>query len=428
MKILIVSNSPWRSDNSFGNSFSNIFNGIENIEIANIYCKYGMPQNGIVSKYFQITEKSLINNLLKGKPSGKEIFEISEKKSTVDDGEAAFNKMKRHKIIPMFWAQALIWKIGRWKSPELIKFVDDFKPDLLFIPIYYSHYLHDINRFILKRFNIPAIGYVSDDVYTLRQFSLSPLYWLDRFILRPKMKKVFFWCKTVYVISEIQRKEYCDIFGDKFKVLTKCLDFGDKNKLEFKEPDKIIKLLYAGNVSKGRYKILLKLAKTIGEINIDGKKMQLDIYTSTPLKDRQKLSLNIDGCSELHPPVSYEEIKEIQKNSDILVHAEAFNLKERLSVHQSFSTKIVDYLASNRCILAIGAPDCASIKYFIDNDCAAVAKTPEEIKQRLMELLNDKALLRKYAEKAWQSGKNNHERSKMQSELYNEIKLTIGEK
>ncbi|MBE6827707.1 MAG: glycosyltransferase family 4 protein [Ruminococcaceae bacterium] len=425
MRILIVSNSPWRSDNSFGNSFSNIFEGIDNIEIANICCKYGAPQNNVASKYFRITEKSLINNLLKGKPSGEEVF--AEKTDSVSDmsGEATFNKVKKYKSIPMYWARALIWKIGRWKSGELIRFLDDFKPEILFIPVYYSHYIHDINKFIIDRYNIPCVGYVSDDVYTLRQFSLSPFYWIDRLILRPKMKKVFSWCKTVYVISETQRREYAEIFGDKFKILTKCADFSDENKPAFKAPSETLKLVYAGNVSRGRYKILARLCSSIKELNSDGKKFFLDIYTSTPLSDRQRSALNIDGSSQLHPPVSYNEILMIQKQADILVHAEAFDLREKLVTHQSFSTKIVDYLASGRCILAIGDSFCASVQYFIDNDCGAVAQTPDEIEQRLRELYDNKDLLSGYADKAWESGRRNHQRSVMQKELYAELEKAL---
>lgn len=426
MKILIVSNSPWRSDNSFGNSFSNIFEGIPDIEVANIYCKYGKPQNNVVSRYFQITEKSLIKNLIKKTPSGQEVFPEPEDEITVDSGEATFNKFKGHKNIPMYWARALIWKIGRWKSPELIKFVDDFKPDLVFIPVYYSHYIHDINKFVLKRFGIPAMGYVSDDVYTLKQFSLSPFFWIDRLMVRPIMKRVFSWCKTVYVISEIQRREYAAIFGDKFKVLTKCADFSDENKPSFKEPEDVLKIVYAGNVSKGRYKILAKLAEVVRERNSEAQKFVLDIYTSTPLKDGEKEALN-GGGSTLHPPVSYSEIREIQAKADILVHAEAFDLRERLAVHQSFSTKIVDYVASNRCIFAIGSDTCSSIQYFLDNNCAAVAVYNEEIGKKLDELAKNPELLRLYADKAWESGKKHHQRSKMQKELYEDLHNAIRE-
>ncbi len=428
MRIIIVSNSPWRSDNSFGNSFSNIFDGIENIEIANIYCKYGQPQNNCVSRCFQITEKSLIKNLIKGSPSGKEVFKDEFNKEVLtelNDGVETFKKFSKHRNQLVKWARAIIWKTGKWKSPELTKFVDDFKPDLVFIPVYYSHYIHDINKFILKRFNIHALGYVSDDVYTMKQFSLSPFYWLDRLMLRPKMKKVFSWCKTVYVISETQRREYAKIFGDKFKILTKCADFDDNQKPEFKQPDEILKMTYAGNVSHGRYLILSALAKAVKNLNSSGTKFLLDIYTSTPLTERQTANLNIEGASVLHPPVSYKEILEIQKQSDILVHAEAFDLKEKLLTHQSFSTKIVDYLAANRCILAIGDSSCASIQYFVDNGCGAVATGKDEIEPQLKKLYDDKSLLGFYASKAWKAGKKNHQRAKMQEDLVKELNKAI---
>lgn len=426
MRVLIVSNSPWRSDTSFGNSFTNIFEGIPDLEIAHIYCKFGRPQTNVASRFFQITEKSIIKSILKHTPSGREVFQEAEETPDERRDEETFNRIKRHKNIPMYWARAMIWKTGKWKSQALIDFLDDFKPELLFIPIYYSHYLHDINRFVLKRYNIPAVGYVSDDVYTLKQFSLSPFYWIDRFILRPKIKKVFSWCKKVYVISETQRREYSKIFDNEFEVLTKCASFSDENKPAFKAPQMPLKMIYAGNVSKGRGKILCSLAQSVREQNEKENSFILDIYTATPLADKVKDSLNGGGVT-LHPPVSYEEICKIQAAADILVHAEAFDLKERLCVHQSFSTKIVDYIASNRCILAIGSNTCASIQYFIENDCAAVAASPTEISKRLSELKETPLLLEEYAEKAWQSGKKHHERSKMQESLLQGLQNAVKE-
>ena len=424
MKILIVSNSPLRNDNSFGNSFSNIFEGIPDIEIANIYCKYGKPQSNIGSRFFQITEKSLIKNLIKGTPSGKEVYMEEETEKKLDDGEATFNKMRKHRTVPVFWARALIWKICRWKSKELKAFVDDFKPDLLFVPIYFSHYIHDINKFIKDRFNIPVLGYVSDDVYIMEHYKGSILLWIDKMIMRSRMRKVFSWCKTIYVISETQKREYTEIFGDKFKILTKCADFTDENKPPFKEPESVLKMVYAGNISVGRYEILAELAKSVENINKDDKKYELDIYTLTDLTDEQKQTLNTESV-HLLPPVNYEKLREIQANADILVHAEAFHKQECLAVHQSFSTKIVDYLATNRCILAIGSDYCSSIQYFIDNECGAVAKSVDEIETRLRELDENRDLFHFYADKAWESGKRNHDEYKIKKMVYDDIKNVI---
>lgn len=421
MRILIVSNSPLRSDNSFGNTFINIFEDIPDIEIANIYCKYGKPQNNIGSKYYQITEKTLINSFLKGTPSGKEVFQEEETEKKLDDGEATFNKMRNHRTVPVFWARALIWKIFRWKTKELKKFVDEFQPELLFVPVYFSHYIHDINKFVKDRFNIPVLGYVSDDVYIMDHYKGSFLLWLDKKIMRSKMKKVFSWCKTVYVISEVQKREYTEIFGDKFKILTKCADFADENKPAFKEPSDVLKMVYAGNISIGRYEILAELTKTVENINKDGKKFELDIYTLTPLTDEQQKCLNTESV-HLLPPVNYEKLREIQANADILVHAESFQKQECLAVHQSFSTKIVDYMATNRCIFAIGDDYCSSIQYFIENECGVVAKSYEEIETRLRELDENRDLFKYYADKAWESGKRNHDKKKIKTMVYEDIK------
>lgn len=409
MKILVLSSTPWSNDNSFGNTFSNIFEGIDDIEVANISCRPGLPTSCVVKRYFQITEKSLIKNLIKKSfPTGIETKVDDNKidKSFSENIKAReFGSKKRWQIL--FWMRDLIWKLGRWKSQALIDFIEDFKPDVIFQPVYFSSYLNDIVDFIKKYTNVPMVGYVSDDCYTLKQFSLSPLYWIDRLYKRRKVKRTIEQCEILYVISDVQKEEYEKIFTPPCKILTKCADFSDDKKPEFKAPENILKIVYAGNISKGRYEILSELAKSIEEINQDSKKIQMDIYTLTPLKDKQKKVLSTDSV-HLHPPVSYDEIREIQKNSDILLHCEGFSLKEKLAVHQSFSTKIVDYLETNRCILAIGDDYCASIRYFIDKDCGATATNKNEIKPCLLDLCNNHDLLKQYADKAWETGKKNH--------------------
>ncbi|MBQ4573413.1 MAG: hypothetical protein IJA80_09070 [Clostridia bacterium] len=409
MKILVLSSTPWSNDNSFGNTFSNIFEGIDDIEVANISCRPGKPTSYLVKRYFQITEKALIKNIFnKSFPTGTEIkTDDKEIDSSFSENIKAreFGRKNRWQIL--FWVRDIIWKIGCWKSQELIDFIDDYKPDVLFMPIYFSSYLNDILLFIKKHTDVPMIGYISDDNYTLKQFSLSPFYWLERLYKRRKVKKSVNKCDLLYVISDVQKEEYEKIFNPPCKILTKCADFSDNRKPDFKEPDEVLKIVYAGNISSGRYEILSELAKSIEGINSNGKKFQMDIYTLTPLKEKQKNVLSTDSV-HLHPPVSYDEIREIQKNSDILLHCEGFSLKEKLAVHQSFSTKIVDYLETNRCILAIGDDYCASIKYFIDNNCGAVATSKKEIKPCLMKLCSNHDLLKQYADNAWESGKKKH--------------------
>ena len=66
MRILMLSQYPWKKDNSFGNTYSSIFGKIEGIEIAHIYLMEGQPDNEeVVTHYYQIPEKEIMRSCLK---------------------------------------------------------------------------------------------------------------------------------------------------------------------------------------------------------------------------------------------------------------------------------------------------------------------------------------------------------------------------
>jgi len=425
MRILVLSNTPWSNDNSFGNSFSNIFEGISELEFANIYCRYGRPSNNIVKKYYQITEKSLLRNLFnKNYPSGKEITD-NEYVSLSKSESNILNHARKNRLQIYFIIREIIWKIGRWKSKEFERFIIDFKPDLLFQPVYYSGYLNDIALYIKRLTNVPMICYVSDDVYTLRQFSLSPLFWLRRLLIRPKIKKIINKCSLLYVISDMQKKEYEKCFGVRCKILTKGADFSGEPSLK-ESCDGPITLVYTGNIGSGRWKMLALLAKAIKEANKEQVRAKLHIYTMTPVSKRIKDMLNIENSSYLMGGVPFSEVKQIQQDADVLVHVESFSLKERLKARQSFSTKLVDYFHACRCIFAIGSMDLASIYHLHKNDAAVIATSKDEIKKRLNDIINDPGLLRKYAINAWKCGRFNHQITDIRSNLMKDIKEALG--
>lgn len=426
MRILILSDTPWNKDNSFGNSFSNIFEGISNIEIANIYCKYGNTDCNIVKRSFQITEKSLIKNLLnKNLPSGIETNSFKAIELNITE-EHTFNQVRKQRLQVYFWMRDLIWKIGRWKSSELKRFIDDFRPDLIFQPVYYSNYLSDIALFIKKYTNVPMLGYISDDCYTLKQFSLSPFYWIDRLYKRRKVKKVINNCEILYVISDIQKKEYEKIFNTPCKVLTKGAKFGEERPV-YKSTNENIRLLYAGNLSAGRQKTLSLISKTIANFNRNGVLITLDIYSASPIKKQNLKIFNENGC-KFHGSVSYNEILNIQKECDLLIHIEGMSLKERCAVHQSFSTKIVDFFEMAKPILAVGPKDVASMDYLIRNDAAITATSEKELEEKLRMIIENPKIIKEYGDKAWDCGKRNHQIDNIQKMLKDDFENLIEKK
>ena len=211
MRILVVTDVLWRDDNGVGNSYSNIFKNFPNAEIANICCQQGESNNSISSKCFQISETSILKNLKRSTyPSGD-----VEKKMAVVSGEnkesALFSFVKKSRLQIFFWIRNCIWKLGRWKSVELKKFIDDFQPDLIFAQLQDKIYLNNLVSYIQHYTAKPLCLYAWDDIYSLRQFSLSPFFWIDRFMQRRSIRKVVKQSQILYTISEMQKMEYAKL-------------------------------------------------------------------------------------------------------------------------------------------------------------------------------------------------------------------------
>lgn len=323
----------------------------------------------------------------------------------------------------MFWGRNLIWKIGRWKSAQLKDFLDDFQPDLIFQPIYSMPYINEIALFVKEYTKVPMLGYISDDNYTLRQFSLSPLYWANRLMDRKKVKAVIEKCEVLYVISQIQKEEYEKIFTPPCKILTKCGDFTDILP-ETKIFGDRIKMLYAGNIGGGRWESLALISAAVCRLNQEGHKIQFDIYSGTPQTKKMKKTLNLTG-SRLHNAVSYAEISDMQQKSDIVVHVEGLSLKSRMAVHQSFSTKLVDYFAMGKCIFAIGTEDMASIKHLKENNAAVVAESKAMVYKQLRWLLSDTFRILEYGKNAYRCGIRHHRKKEMQDMLMQDMQKAI---
>jgi hypothetical protein len=429
IKILVISQVPWREENSVGNSFSNIFGGIENIEIANIYCGVGLPNTNLVKNFYQTNERMLLKNILSKKNKAgfsfhnNDLLTADHVVSDATNDVSKFKFFQKNRLLIFLWFREIIWRFGRWKSPEMKKFIDDFNPDIIFLPIFYPVFMNRIGLFVRKYSNKKMVGYISDDHYTLQQYSLNPFFWIDRLINRSFVKKAIDACEILYVISEIQKNDYDKCFQKNCKILYKGANF-DKQVSQIKNKVNLpIQFLFSGNIIAGRYKTLGEIGIALDKINSNGVKAILTIYTNSVLTNDMIKVLSCKSI-QLKEPVSYTEILKIQANSDVLVHVESFNKKERLLVRQSFSTKIVDYLYTSKCIFAVGTTETASINYLLKNNAAIIATDSNEIEQKLLEIINNTDKIDEFGKLAYDCGMRNHQIKQIQNNLYNDF-LTI---
>lgn len=428
MRVLVVSCTPWRKDNNIGNTFTNIFRGMDNIEIAHICCGSGRPDTDFVRYHLHIGEKDILRNLVNPKHRCCRTYIYPEcmEENNASKGKSrslVFDFMRIHRFQIFFFIRDLIWNFKNWICDDLKGFVEDFRPDIIFGMFLDRSCLNEMLFFLKSYTGAPLVVYAWDDVYTLRQFSLSPYFWINRLIQRRKLRRISGLSSLMYVISEKQREEYSGMLGRECKILYKGFEFDRQPSYEVK--NRPLKLVYSGNIGTGRYKTLSLIGSALHVINKENVKAVLYIYTATPIGRRIRRSLNFPESIRLMGYASSEDIAVIQREADILVHAESFDLRDRLRVRQSFSTKLVDYFNCGRCIFAAGSKDVASIDYLMRNHAAVIAYKKSGIAYKLGCLISSPQLIKKYAGRSWECGTNNHRIRVIQSNLQKDLDFIV---
>lgn len=390
LKVLVFSRTAWRTDNSFGNSYSNWFSDLDDVVVAHICLADGVPfKENNVKHYFQVSEKKLAKSVFKRNTYETSVGEIAYAVEPYIEkckhNRSLFDKIlsfcKIHRLPLFFLLREAIWKYGNVNYSDMSSFIKNFKPDVVFMPLYYAGYVDRIALNALKGLNIPIVLEAAIDVYSLKQLSFDPLFWLNRFFVRYKTRQICSAANMLYVISDKMRKDYSRYFKLPIKVTYKFPDLS-RCLYEYCSVSKPVKYFYAGNLGAGRWKSLAMLVKSL-QRNGNG---YIDIYTPTPLTQKQRMLLNIDGVSVIHPPISQAEVIKLQNAADILVHVESFEIRDKLEVRYSISTKIMDYISIGRCILAIGPSDIASMMYLNDNHLAFIANNENELDSIIAEL------------------------------------------
>ena len=189
-------------------------------------------------------------------------------------------------------------------------------------------------------------------------------------------------------------------------VLAKSINF---DSLEYisKKVSQPINIVYTGNLLIGRDKTIKYVADAIRKINIEGTKIVLHIYTHTPPRERLLKKIVSDDVV-YHGKIVKEQVEKVQKDADILLFVESLTRKDRFKARMSFSTKLVDYFASGKCIYAIGDKAIAPIIYLKENDAAIISSTKKDIFSKLLLLSNNPQLIQDYSEKSFNCGLINH--------------------
>lgn len=384
MKVLVISRNAWDITNSIGNTLSNFFTGIEDLEFANIYFRSSHPDNKNCKLYYRVTEKDIIRNWFSPHKLGERfLWDSANKKSGATDKElkekSLIRFIQKNNLKLAYKLSNFLWYSKKWLNDNLKDFVEEFKPDVVFTFVKSAPQYYLTVKFLKENYGIPVFSWIADDEYSI----------LKNKHKTNEINNIKYILESSSVVTGCT-KEICDyynsVFGCNATPLYKGCFFSAPVKSTVNSP---VKLVYAGNLLYGRFDIIKKISDSLEKIDKGKKKVSFEIYSNTLLSKKDQKYLIQNSCTEYMGKQDYDFIVKRLADADVVLHVESFDSEQILKTKYSFSTKIIDCLQSGNVMLAVGPSDVASIKYVKKIDGAYTIDNLSNLDTGLKELLDD---------------------------------------
>ena len=423
-KVLVSSVSCW-NDHSGSDTLPSLLEGYNPEFISTICYKTDLSTSDVSSRYFYICENDVIKSIFNKKiQTGYETFEKSVvTKQSIEKKRYSF--WSKHRSWLILLMREFLWFLGKPKGPELIRYINDFKPQVLFCPFESYIYFNSINIWIAKKYNIPVIPILWDDNFTFKQNTFSLFSFIHRLILRKQIRTISKLSPVFFAISQKAQDELSKYLKRDVRLITKC---ASNELLLERSPIKLnhIKIIYSGKLNLGRDKTLIKFIEALKVINEEfNSHVILDIYAKSIDSKKLAKTISENNFVSYKGFVSQQEIKKIQKKYNLLVCLEALKGKNKNISRLSISTKFVDYLASGGCIFNISPKDTATYSYIVQNDIGFCAHDKKTIISCMKEIVENPNLIDKKIENSLKTCKEKHSMTLNQQKLYSAIEETV---
>ena len=394
MKVLVISRNAWDITNSIGNTVTNFFTGIEDLHFANIYFRSSRPNNNDCKWYYRVTEKDIVRNWFSVRKIGESFaYDSSEEKTNVTKAESKEKNLisfiQKNNVKLAYKLSDSLWYSKKWLNDNLKKFIEEFKPDVVFTFVKIAPQYYLTIKYLKENFNIPVFSWIADDEYSG---------------LKNK-KKIKGINKLKYILNSSSVvtgccEEICDYYNSVFDCsatpLYKGCDLSAPVKTSTNSP---IKLVYAGNLLYGRLDIIKRITEALEAFDDENKKVSFEIYSNTLLSKDEQNYFEQKSCTKYMGRRDNKTIVKCLADADVVLHVESFDAVQILKTKYSFSTKIIDCLQSGNIMLAVGPSEVASMRYINKIPGAYTIQQISDLDTMLNEFFSD---YKNFAERAKQ--------------------------
>ncbi|MGN1158272.1 MAG: hypothetical protein ACI4TK_19035 [Agathobacter sp.] len=344
MRVLVIGAKQPGDQSGTSNTIDNIFSFLHEDEIKKITFS-DIPED---QDYFFNCSHYVIGNVLRVLRHKKKHSSDVGKSLTYTAGKYSFKGL----------ILAIIDTLPLKITKSQLILIDEFKPTCIYT------YGTNITNFKLayrlsKRYSIPIAVHIMDNwfetTYVGKKMSVFRNVLKKYMSLCLKRGNIHFTISKP--LSEQMKKNFPFVSWMELinpaKVIT--------NKYRF--PEKPIKILYAGGLTLNRWKTLELLGAAI-KINPN---VVFDAYVpSTVINNNEAEKLKSVGIN-IYPYVSQDKVYQLYDNYDILMLIESFDIGLSTFLKYSLSTKVPEYLASGKAVVAFMPSQFYTFSFLMEN-------------------------------------------------------------
>lgn len=388
MKVLVVSNNCFSLSDSNGRTLGSLFAGWPKENVAQMCIIAKDPNWEICDNYYCIEDKVVLNAFLHCKKAkGRALHQVMDGNLDACKQQDTVRPKIGQKTIIKILLRHLVWSNKRWDTPGFDQWVDDFCPDAVLLQMGDSGFMFNIALYLSQSRNIPLMMFCTEGYYFFDKncFSKSRLdfliYPMYRKLYRRTVRNTLSKMKYAVYGNSLLYEDYSKEFGLSGEVIYtgSYLEFVKKQRLS--EPPRIS---YLGNLGLDRDSAIIEVGEVLHCLNPDYK---IDVYGKAD--DAMQKLFDLAPGVEYKGLVSYEEVKRVIGDSDILFHVETENGYKEHQLQYAFSTKIADSISSGKCFVLYAPKELACSKYIVESGAGWFASDKFQLRRTIEEIITD---------------------------------------
>lgn len=407
-RVLVLSNNCFSPSNSNGRTLGNLFFGWPKENLAQFCVIAKDPNWDLCDNYYCLEDRAMLRAFKHG---GKAVGRKLQPPSVVREGNSESVDTQRKKMgkktLPKIILREMVWARKRWCSRDFEQWVDGFSPEVVVLQFGDSSFMIDIALYISKSRQIPLVVYNTEGYYFFPRNWHYPskidalIFPAYRRYYQKRVRKLMVAASHSVYLNEKLQEDYDGVFGNKSSVIYNSSGLQDSSAPTFEK--EVPRISYLGNLGLDRDTALVEVGKVLYDLD---HRYHIDIYGNAD--ERVTQTLNEAQGVVFHGRVSYDKVKEVIAESDILFHVESEQGYKERQLQYAFSTKIADSVSSGKCFVLYAPKELACSKYIIESGAGWFADSQLNLKQVLVNIINDDKERQMVLDRAKTVAKQNH--------------------